>query len=476
MKFGKWALVLVLVLVGPASAWAQGGGGGPCDAPPPIPPPDTLPEGFGVNVFADGIPWATSLCWDNRGRAFVGESFFFVPAPDQRVWVLQDTDGDGVADVQNIFGESFGQVLGLAALPRAPRGRIISEARKRKTSVANLMRIGALSEFPVDIFVNHTLTGFTVQDEFLGILSRLRDLNGDGDALDPGEREDILTGLPAGGDHNNDNIAIGPDALLYFGLGIRTNWGGVDKPDGNLAVGECIITETCINGAILRVRPDGSHLEVVARGLRNAFGVGFTSNGVLLVTDNGPDIRNCHPVACAPDELNVIHPITAWPANLAPGGGKTPCGALDKAPNYGAPDFAGTPPPGTGTIGPIHNFPPSVSADGFDINLTDTWCGFEGDLFVAEFGNFGNFEAFTQGVRIERLELITNRRGVPTSAVRHAFGGQTLSFGHPVDAKFGPDDALYVTIFSGFGFEPPGRVIRIFPIDSDNDGTPDICE
>jgi len=109
------------------------------------------------------------------------------------------------------------------------------------------------------------------------------------------------------------------------------------------------------------------------------------------------------------------------------------------------------------------------------VNLTDTWCGFEGDAFVAEFGNFGNFPPFTQGRRIERIELLTRGNGVPFAAVRHDFGGQFA--GHPTDAKFGPDDALYVTLFSELALPPgTGKVIRIFPLDEDGNGVNDICE
>jgi glucose/arabinose dehydrogenase len=60
------------------------------------------------------------------------------------------------------------------------------------------------------------------------------------------------------------------------------------------------------NGAILRVKPDGGHPELVAWGFRNPFGIAFSPAGGLYVTDNGYDDRGSRPVWGAGDLLWAV--------------------------------------------------------------------------------------------------------------------------------------------------------------------------
>ncbi len=55
--------------------------------------------------------------------------------------------------------------------------------------------------------------------------------------------------------------------------------------------------------AVLRCDPDGTNLELVAWGLRNAFGLAFLPDGRLLATDQGADDRGSRPIGNAPDLL-----------------------------------------------------------------------------------------------------------------------------------------------------------------------------
>lgn len=76
---------------------------------------------------------------------------------------------------------------------------------------------------------------------------------------------------------------------------------------------------TKANGAILRMNPDGSDLEVFAWGLRNPFGLIWSVDGQLYASDNGYDERGSRPIAHAPDCFWLIKQ-DAW---------------------YGFPDYAG---------------------------------------------------------------------------------------------------------------------------------------
>jgi glucose/arabinose dehydrogenase len=80
--------------------------------------------------------------------------------------------------------------------------------------------------------------------------------------------------FPSDRSHGWKYIAFGPDGLLYVPVGAPGNI--VERPDPY--------------ASILRMRPDGSGLEVFARGVRNT--VGFTwhpDTGEMWFTDNGRD-------------------------------------------------------------------------------------------------------------------------------------------------------------------------------------------
>jgi hypothetical protein len=69
------------------------------------------------------------------------------------------------------------------------------------------------------------------------------------------------------------------------------------------------------SGAILRVRPEGGKVELVAWGLRNPFGLAFSPSGELFVTDNSYDERGSRPIWGTGDLL--IHDQTGHMVRLA---------------------------------------------------------------------------------------------------------------------------------------------------------------
>jgi len=96
----------------------------------------------------------------------------------------------------------------------------------------------------------------------------------------------IVENLPAGPDccHKGGRIAFGPDGKLYVTVG------------ENHMAAEAQST-TSLRGKILRYNADGTvpgdnpfgqGNPVWAIGLRNPFGLAFSSDGTLMVTDNGP--------------------------------------------------------------------------------------------------------------------------------------------------------------------------------------------
>ena len=87
-------------------------------------------------------------------------------------------------------------------------------------------------------------------------------------------RRPILAGLPFGR-HQQDTVALGPDGRLYLGSGSTC---------------DACVEKDRRSAAVLSLRQDGSDLRVVARGLRNPFGLAFEpGSDRLYVSDNARD-------------------------------------------------------------------------------------------------------------------------------------------------------------------------------------------
>jgi glucose/arabinose dehydrogenase len=175
--------------------------------------------------------------------------------------------------------------------------------------------------------------------------------------LDPdGRCTAILDGLPGPGNYHTNMLAFGPDGKLYFSQGAMTNTGIIgldayelgwlqrlphahDLPGYDVVLaglnaetpnplsedsdartttgafasfgtstepGQRTAAALPCTAAVMRCGPDGSDLELVAWGVRNAYGLGFLPDGRLLATDQGADDRGSRPVGNAPDLLFEI--------------------------------------------------------------------------------------------------------------------------------------------------------------------------
>ena len=104
---------------------------------------------------------------------------------------------------------------------------------------------------------------------------------------DPPAPQVVLEGLPEETHHGWKFIAFGPDGKLYVPVGAPCN--------------VCLSDDERF-ATILRVDPDGTGLEVFARGVRNTVGFDWHPNtGELWFTDNGRDWLGDD---LPPDELN----------------------------------------------------------------------------------------------------------------------------------------------------------------------------
>jgi glucose/arabinose dehydrogenase len=329
-----------------------------------------------LELVADGLSFPTSLTFDDDGIAYVAEA-----------------------------GLPFGGA--------PPGGRV------RRLGVAPAMRAEGLRP-PVNGLVFHAGALYVSEGGHPARISRL--------ALD-GTRTTLLEGLPGPGNYHTNTVAFGPDGLMYFGQGALTNSGVIgldayelgwlrrlphafDLPGFDVTLaGENFDTDDPIAGggarastgafsafgaatvagqrvpaalpctaAVMRCRPDGSGLELVAWGLRNPFGLGFLRDGRLLAVDQGADDRGSRPIGEAPDLLFEVREggWCGWPDFI----GGDPVSDPRFKPTRGAQpgfllaDHAALPPPERALVA----FPPHVAATKFDV-------GADGRIYVALFGD-----------------------------------------------------------------------------------------
>jgi len=212
------------------------------DAPPALP---KVPDGFGINIFAKApdIKSPASLAVSADGKVFVCDDEYNTQPKREmglsHITLCVDTDGDGVADKFTTFCDKL----------NAPQGM---------TCVGDTL------------FVVHA-----------PLLTAFRDTNGDGIA---DTREDLITGLgpvPEGLVHHiPSGLRIGIDGWLYISIGDK----GIVK-----ATGKDGHTISLWGGGTIRVRPDGTMLEVFSHHTRNTFDVALDPYMNAFTRDNTND-------------------------------------------------------------------------------------------------------------------------------------------------------------------------------------------
>ena len=230
----------------------------------------------------------------------------------------------------------------------------------------------------------------------------------------PSPPEVVRDDLPTDQHHGWKFIAFGPDGRLYVPVGAPCNV--CEGGDPRYAT-------------ILRMNPDGSELEIYARGVRNSVGFDWDPRtGDLWFTDNGRDWMG---EDLPPDELNH-----------APVAGQ----------HYGFPFCHGTGIPDPelnqdrdcmGYISPAKDLPAHAASLGMrfytGIMFPDEY---RDQIFIAEHGSWNRI--VPTGYRISLVRLVN---GTPVSYEVFAEGwleGRAVT-GRPVDLLVIPDGALLVS-------------------------------
>lgn len=472
MMKAAWILFgLACVAVSGCYTMLPSDGGGQTDFSPPreVQTSDVaLPPGYKIEIVATGLTYPTGVAFDDAGGVYVVEA-----------------------------GYSYGEDWTIPRLLKV-------KADGSTTEIARGADNGPWNG------VTYARGNFYIAEGGQLEGGRILRVNADGDVAT------LIENLPSKGDHHTNAPVVGTDEKVYFGQGTATNSGVVgednakfgwlkrfpqfhDTPCEDITLtgenfktsfvlddrdkaqvtgayspfgtptraGQVIEGRLPCNGAIMRINPDGTGLELVAWGFRNPYGLAFAPDGQLYVTDNAYDVRGSRPVWGTGDHLWRVAEGTwyGWPdfsgvkplnrEYFEPPGEPQPPRLLQDHPNQ---------PPEPAAILGVH-----ASANGLDFSRSADF-GYRGQAFIAEFGDQSpttGKSLHPVGFRVVRVDV--ENGWVEDFAVNKAEeNGPASKLGtagleRPIAVRFDPSgNALYVVDFgvmlmSDEGAEPQPR-------------------
>ncbi len=211
----------------------------------------SLPDGFSIEVYADGIDGARSMAMGENGTLFVGTR------TENKVYAIQDRDKDYKAD----------NVILLDSTLEVPNGIAFRNGSLYVAEVNRLLRYDAIE-------------------------SNLEN---------PLQPEVVYDDYPTEFHHGWKYIAFGPDDKLYVPVGAPCNICDSAVVDKRYA-------------SITRMDPDGSNREIVANGVRNTVGFTWhPETKELYFTDNGRDMMGDDIPPCELNRLTEIGQHFGYP-------------------------------------------------------------------------------------------------------------------------------------------------------------------
>ncbi|MEO7960747.1 MAG: PVC-type heme-binding CxxCH protein, partial [Ginsengibacter sp.] len=218
-------------------------------------------DGLQATLFASepmmGNP--TNIDVDSKGRVWVCEAFNYRPTLNpgnpqreagDRILILEDTNGDGIADTAKVFyqGTDVNAALGIA------------------------------------VFGNKVIVSCS-PNVFL-----FTDTNGD----DKADTKEVLFTHVGGEQHDHavHAFTFGPDGKLYFNFGnageqlMDKNGKIITDKDGNEVNNK---GNPYRQGMVFRMNEDGSEFEVLAHNFRNNYEAAIDSYGNIWQSDNDDD-------------------------------------------------------------------------------------------------------------------------------------------------------------------------------------------
>lgn len=200
-----------------------------------------LVPGFSVRALPLALPNINSVRYRSDGK-------LLALAFDGKVYVLTDTDGDGLEDRATVFFDPGRTHLSLNIVPTPPgypggQGVFIA----RKGNLALELDIDGDDRADREIIVAE---GWEVPRRF------------------PGGTSDVI------------GVALDAAGNVYFGLGAANSQNGYLLENGVASY-----RRASERGALLKMPSDFSRRDIVATGIRAAFGLAFNAAGDLFATD-----------------------------------------------------------------------------------------------------------------------------------------------------------------------------------------------
>ena len=199
----------------------------------------TLPPGFTIDVYAEGMSNPRSMVLSPNGTLFVGSRISpraiadGAPPNEGQVYAVLDSDRDQRAD----------DVVTIAVGLNAPNGLAFRDGALYVAEINRILR-------------------------YDGIEDRLHD---------PPAPVVVNDSFPTFWMHGWKFIDFGPDGKLYVPVGAPCNVCDHEQDEPNYST-------------IMRMNSDGSDLEIFAKGIRNSVGFDFhPGTGDLWFTNNGRD-------------------------------------------------------------------------------------------------------------------------------------------------------------------------------------------
>lgn len=333
-----------------------------------------LPPGFVIELYASGVDNARQMALGDKGTLFVGSR------SARKVYAVTDTNADQKGDQVRVIATGLASPSGLA------------------------FRDGALYVAEISRVIRYD-----------GIESKL-------DAVP--EPAIVNDKLPAETHHGWKYLGFGPDGYLYVPIGAPCN--------------VCERSDDERFATITRMKPDGTGLEIFARGIRNTVGFDWhPQTRELWMAENGRDNMGDD---VPPDELLRAHEPGLHFGFPYCHGGNTP------DPEFGAKRKCNEFEP------PALNLGAHVAAIGMKFYTGKMFPeDYRNQIFVAEHGSWNRSQP--QGYRIMLIKLKGNKAVSYTPfaegwlrGVRSSRGSRTLgdAWGRPSDVLVMPDGSLLI--------------------------------
>jgi len=218
-------------------------------------------SGLTVGLFASEPMFSnpTNIAVDAKGRVWVCEAYNYrnqlnpknpVREQGDRIMILEDTDGDGIADKSKVFyqGTDVNAALGICVLGKK-------------------------------VFISCSPNVFVFTDD-------------NGDDV-PDKKEVLFSGIQGEQhDHGVHSFTFGPDGRLYFNMGNEGK--SLLAANGNPITdihGRKVATDgrPFYQGLAFRCEPDGSNVEVIGHNFRNNYELTVDPFGTVWQSDNDDD-------------------------------------------------------------------------------------------------------------------------------------------------------------------------------------------